>query len=190
MATLINTVSILKTPVGIYVYSDGTFTARLPTKSDEAPVVLASGVPTYEGAVRAARKKLKEKQVRVAVPFTTSDLQPAIARGRHASRPDYILTWVDDGSEKGKSEEIYAPHWGTTYSHVLEPNLTEKDLERIKYLFEHRAKVHARLDKVNSLIGEWNRAHSFQLSTAVDAAIKEATAPPVDSSKGSGATYD
>lgn len=180
MATIINTVRILKTSVDIWVSSDGTFKAVIPNKSDEAPHVLASGVPTYDGAVRAARKKLKEKQVRVAVPFTTSDLQPAIARGRHASRPAYILTWVDDGSEKGKSEEIYAPHWGTTYSMVLKPDLTEKDLKRIKYLFEHRAKVRAQLDKTNSFIEEWNRAHSFHLASAVDAAIKEATAPATE----------
>lgn len=157
--------SILDVIVEIHVSDSGKFSAHGDSRT------LASGCDTYKQALRGARIELKKKQIRVSVPYTTHDLLPAIARGRHHVSRD-ILIWADDGTENGKNGTL-PNRWGAPVVQ-LQGDLTDKDLARIKKLYTTKAKVEENLDKISAMIRAWVEEHSFDLAVAVDTAIAEA----------------
>lgn len=158
MNTPLSHETIKGTKVRYEVTADGYFYARVDGEA------IASGTE-LEKVQKSARARLRQATRKViSVPFITRDFKPAIAKGKHATNED-ILVWIDDGSKRGHN---------TRYSYyraqVLKPDLSQKQLDRLKKLFAHKAKV-------QELIQKWEERNTFNLNEAVNEALKALEEP-------------
>jgi hypothetical protein len=174
---LVTTKTILDHQVEIHVDSEGKFLVR----ERDGHGVIAQG-DSMKQALRAARMEYRKQQIRVAVPFTYLDgpnLYPALARGFHASDRYRLLIWINDGTDEGKNDQVQMYSYGRA-THFLVPDIPEKDLTRIRKLFEREKKLEELTVQCKQWIREWQDSHTFDLRAATEQALEEAARTQAD----------
>lgn len=169
----VGTIKLRGQDVEVHASHTGWWAFQLPVPTDaeptERPTHLSSGTD-FEKAKKAARRRLRELSVPVAVPFVTYrpnsdgtfDSFPAIAKGIHM-RTNEILVWIDDPHSSNHPDG-----YNTTFSRysnrVLRPTVNMAEL--VTY-----TKKTQKLLNAQRRLREWWDANTFELNKAVKEAI-------------------
>lgn len=154
--TMLGTREINNVEVEVHASIHGSWTIYKVGEGTGHERHLATDEKSLENAVNKARMEIKKQQVKVAVPFKMLDGGIGVASGRHARSHSKILAKIN-----GKSEQI---EWSTR---TLKHDTPQSVIDHLHELREEQVKLQR---EERELYNEWK----FDLSTGVDAAIKEA----------------
>lgn len=154
-------VEILRTNCEVHVNTSGYFEVYLAGRADEEDArSLAGSSTTLDEAIEKAKTPIRQRRVRVAVPFFTIDrLASKTAVGFHAGNGNILLA---DGEQLS----------GYGSQRALGASIPERDRTRLARL---RQEVRAAEKEIRTI----TEKYTFDLGQAVTAAI-DAKTPAID----------
>jgi hypothetical protein len=142
--------------VEIHASSHGTWTIQLPADEEgKHGRALGTHHTSLDAAINLARTEIKKRQVKVAVPFKTTEGWSGIATSRHARSTDKILAEVN-----GKKTQI---GWR---EQVFKADTPKSVIEHIKEIDDESSRLRA--ERI-ALVNEWK----LDLNKALDEAISK-----------------
>lgn len=152
--TLVGTREINNVEVEIHASKHGAWSIYMPPEKEDDKLGRSLAThPSLDAAINLARAEIKKRQVKVSVPFKTSEGDYGLAHGRHARSPDKILAQVDYKKVQVGYREL-----------VFKPDTPEHVFERIEEIDEEASELRG---ERSVLVKTWG----FDLNKALDEAI-------------------